>query len=146
MKVTTEGRERRQPFSDAMEEFIEGWVINDLCRRFRTLVDATYSETFEFQLLRVLVDDPCPQPLQLIASRCGASRTLVLPDGRLRRALERLERVGLVVRTGAGEKPRYSLNRGDPTCLLLERLYAGSRQHRLVSASLAQTLGSHPTE
>jgi DNA-binding Lrp family transcriptional regulator len=105
------------------------------------VVDAVYSDTFEFQLVRALLEDAGPQSLQVIASRCGASRTLVLLKGRLRRALERMERAGLVSRTGAAERPRYSLDRSNLTCHLLEKLYEGPRRYgTLVSASLGQSL------
>ena len=133
--------ERRQAASDAMVSFLEGWVVADLCFRFRTLVDAVYSETFEFQLVRALLEEPGPQSLQTIAAKCGASRTLVLPEGRLRRALERMERAGLISRTGAAERPRYSLDRSNLTCHLLEKLYEKPLHHGgLVSASLGQTV------
>ncbi len=137
-------RVRRLEASDAMVNFLEGWVVADLCSRFRAVVDAVYSDTFEFQLVRTLLEEASPQSLQLIASRCGASRTLVLPEGRLRRALERMERAGLVSRTGAPERPRYSLNRSDLTGHLLEKLYERPRQYgTLVSASLGRSLGRH---
>lgn len=145
MKTTVGEWERRQAVSDAMVNFLEGWVVADLCSRFRTVVDAVYSDTFEFQLVRVLLEEASPQSLQVIASKCGASRTLVLPEGRLRRALERMERAGLVSKTGAAERPRYSLARSNLTCHLLEKLYERPRQYgTLVSASLAQSLGQHP--
>ena len=141
MEVEWKGR---QDAADAMVNFLEGWVVADLCSRFRTVVDAVYSETFEFQLVKALVEDPNPQTLQVIASRCGASRTLVLPGGRLRRALERMERAGLVSRTGAEERPRYSLDRSNLTSRLLERLCERPRRPEgLASASLGQSLGLH---
>jgi len=144
MKTTLEEWERRQAASEAMVKFLETWVVSDLCSRFKTLLDAAYSDTVEFQLLKALAEDPSPQSLQLIASRCGASRTLVLPNGRLRRALERLERAGLVLRTGGEERPRYSLNRGDPTFHLIEELYEMPRQAAVVSASLTHAIGHYP--
>ncbi len=145
MKATAPEWERRQEASDAMVSFLEGWVVADVCSRFRVAVDAIFSETFEFQLLRALLENPSPQSLQVIASRCGVSRTQVLPDGRLRRALERMERAGLVLRTGAEERPRYALDRSNESCHLIEKLYERPRQYgTLVSASLGQILGTHP--
>jgi DNA-binding transcriptional regulator PaaX len=134
---------RRQAAADAMVNFLEGWVVADLCSRFKTVVDAIYSETFEFQLVKALLEDTSPQSLQLIASKCGVSRTLMLPERRLRRAIERMERAGLIVRTGAEERPRYSLDRSNLTCHLLEKLYEKPRHHGdLISASLGGVLGS----
>jgi hypothetical protein len=142
MKTTVGEWEGRMAASDAMVSFLEGWVAADLCSRFSVVVDAVYSDTFEFQLVKALVDDPRPQSLQLIALRCGVSRTQVLPDGRLRKALERMERAGLVSRTGAEERPRYSLDRSNLTSHLLEKIYERPRrQGGLASAALAQTLG-----
>lgn len=147
MKTAAAGWERRQAGSDALLAFLEGWVVADLCSRFRTVVDAVYSDTFEFRLVEALLKDPTPQSLQLIASRCGVSRTQVLPDGRLRRALERMERAGLVSRTGSEERPRYALVRSDLTCHLLERLYERPpRQRSLASASLGETVGRYLTD
>ena len=128
--------------SDALVNFLEGWVAADVCSRFKTAVDAIYSETFEFQLVKALLEDRSPQSLQLVASKCGVSRTLMLPERRLRRALERMERAGLILRTGAEERPRYSLDRSNLTCHLLEKLYEKPRHHGgLVSASLRGVLG-----
>ena len=139
---TLEELDRKQAAFDALSSFLESWVVADLCSRFRTVLDALYSETFEFELLKVLLDDPKPQSLQVIASRCGASRTLVLPEGRLRRALERMERAGLISKTGAEDRPRYSLDRSNQTCYLLEKLYERPRLPRpLVSAALGEVLG-----
>jgi hypothetical protein len=75
-------------------------------------------------------------------SRCWSSSTQVLPDRRLTRALERMGRAGLVSRTGAEERPRYSLNRSNEACHLLEKLYEMPRQHGTpVTANLGETLG-----
>jgi hypothetical protein len=53
-----------------------------------------------------------------------------------------MERAGLVSRTGAEERPRYSLDRSNPTCHLLEKIYERPKQQGgLASAALAQTLG-----
>src|SRR5437016_1048186 len=133
---------RRQAAADAMVNFLEGWVVADLCSRFKTAVDAIYSETFEFQLVKALLEDTNPQSLQLIASKCGVSRTLMLPERRLRRAIERMERAGLILRTGAEERPRYSLDRSNLTCQVLKRRHEKPRHHGdLVSASLGGVLG-----
>jgi len=141
MKATVGEWERRQAASDAIVSFLEGWVVADLCPRFRTLVDAIYSDTFEFQLVKALLGEPSPQSLQTIAAKCGASRTLVLPEGRLRRALERMERAGLISKTGAAERPRYSLNRSNLACHLLEKLYEKPLHYdSLAPASLEQSL------
>src|SRR5437016_11711687 len=132
----------RYAVSDAMVDFLEGWVAADLCSRFKTVVDAIYSETFEFQLVKALLEDRSPQSLQLIASKCGVSRTLMLPEHRLRRALERMERAGLILRTGAEERPRYSLDRSNLTCHLMEKLCAKPRHHGgLISACLRGVMG-----
>jgi predicted transcriptional regulator len=141
MKTAAGEWERRQAAFDAMVSVLEGLVVADLCPRFRTLVDAIYSDTFEFQLVKALLEEPSPQSLQTIASKCGASRSLVLPEGRLRRALERMERAGLISKTGAAERPRYSLNRSDLTCRLLEKLYEKPLHYdSIASASLEQSL------
>lgn len=147
MKTAGDEWERRQDANDAMVNFLEGWVVADLCSRFRTIMDAVYSDTFEFQLVKALLEDRSPQSLQLIASKCGASRTLVLPEGRLRRALERMERAGLITRTGAEERPRYSLDRSNLTCRVIGKLYERPRrQAAFVSASLSSISGAALSE
>ena len=135
-----EGDWKRGNFAaDAMVSFLEGWVVADLCSRFRTVIAAVYSDTCEFQLVKALLEDANPQSLQVLASKCGVSRTLMLPERRLRRAIERMERAGLLSKSGAEERPRYALDRSSPTCHLLEKLYEKPlHESGLVSASLKQ--------
>ncbi len=71
--------EGRLAVADAMVDFLEGWVVRDLCVRFRTVAESVYSDTFEHQLLSVLLENPSPQSLQDIARKCGVSRTLGAP-------------------------------------------------------------------
>lgn len=127
--------------SDALVEFLQGWVVADLCSRFRTAVESVFCETFEFQLVKALNEASAPQSLQAIAARCGASRTLVLPEGRLRRAILRMEKAGLILRTGAEEKPRYSLDRSNPTCTLMAKIYEERQDRAIVSATFQGVFG-----
>lgn len=137
--------ERKQAIAAAMVDFLEGWVIRELCLCFRTMAEAVYSETFEHQLLRALLEDGKPQSLIEIASKCGVSRALVLPERRLRRAIERMERSGIVSRSGPDDKPRYSLNHESLTCQLMQRVFERPRaKDGLVGASLRESIGPSP--
>jgi hypothetical protein len=137
--------ERKQAVAAAMVDFLEGWVIIDLCTRFRTVAEALYSETPEQRLLIALLEDSRPLSLRQIGSKCSVSRALLLPDGRLRRAVERLERSGIVSKSQrkGDEKPRYSLNRRNLTSQLLAKVFAeDNREGGLAAASLRESLGS----
>src|SRR6266850_1600793 len=121
--------ERKQAIAAAMVDFLEGWVINEVCARFRALADALYSDTAEQRLLLTLLEDGGALSLRQICSKCGVSRALMLPGGRLRRAMERLERRGIVSRSDgqAEEKPRYSLDRGNLTAKFMVKVFAARK-------------------
>jgi hypothetical protein len=136
--------ERKQAIAGAMVDFLEGWVVRELCLRFRIMAEAVYSETLEQRLLGVLLDEDSPQSLQAIASKCGVSRALMLPERRLRKVIERMEKSGIVSRSGPEDKPRYSLNRGSLTCQLLRKVFGKPKLGEgLVAASLRESIGPH---
>src|SRR5216684_4045507 len=87
--------ERKQAVAAAMVDFLEGWVVKELCRYFRKISDALYSQTPEQLLIKALLEAGDPLTLTEIVSRCHASRFVVLPDGRVLRAIERMERYRL---------------------------------------------------
>jgi hypothetical protein len=133
--------ERKEALASALVEFLEAWVVRDLSRRFRTAVEALYAETPEQRLLLTLVEDTRPLSLRQISAKCSISRGFFLPDKRLRRAIERLERNGIVSRSnGPGEeKPRYSLNRENLTSQLLVRVFSERTNDKsLVAASISE--------
>src|SRR5437016_2657596 len=91
--------ERKHMMANAMLDFLEGWLIDEACNRFRAFAEALYLDTPEQRLLMVLLEDRRPLSLRQICSKCRVSRALMLPGGRLRRAMERLERRGIVSRS-----------------------------------------------
>jgi len=134
--------ERKQAIAAAMVDFLEGWVVKELCLYFRKISDALYSQTPEQLLIKALLEAGNPLTLTEIASRCHASRFVVLPDGRVRRAIERMERCGLILRSGTDDKPRFYLNRQDPACRLAVMIFSepGSKEG-LVAESLRERIG-----
>ena len=134
--------DRKQALAAAMVDFLEGWVITELCIRFRTVAEALYSGTPEQRLLMALLGDDKPQSLRQISSKCDVSRSLLLPDRRLRRAVERLERAGIVSKNqGKGDKkPRYSLNRRNLTSQLVAKVFEERKNEEgLAAASLRES-------
>ena len=130
---TEEEWERKQMIANAMLDFLEGWVIDEVCTGFRAFAEAVYSDTPEQRLLMVLLEDGRPLSLRQICSRCGVSRALMLPGGRLRRAMERLERRGIVSRSDgqAEEKPHspemMGMTRSLPLAVLTVRSSSPTR-------------------
>jgi len=108
----------------AMADYLKVWTEAELFERFRTIFDVFCRETLEYRLTGVLLEAGQPQSLQAIAAKCGVSRTLVLPQGRLRRAIIKMESQGLISKQGAEERPRYALNHESPDYQLLEKIYA----------------------
>jgi len=136
--------ERKEQLAAAMVEFLEGWVITELCLRFRTVADALYKETPEQRLLISLLDEERPLSFRQICSKSGLSRKQLLPDRRLRRAMERLEESGIVTRSeGNGEEmPKYAFNRGNVTSRLILRIFANRAGNGgLVASTLREGLG-----
>jgi DNA-binding Lrp family transcriptional regulator len=134
--------ERKQAVAGAMVDFLEGWVVRELCMNFRIMADAVYAETLEHRLLKVLAEDEKPQSLLEMASRSGVSRTLMTPERRLRRAIERMERSGIVLRTGPDERPRYSLNPRNLAGQMLRMVYERPKSaDGLVASSLREVFG-----
>jgi hypothetical protein len=131
--------------ANAMLDFLEGWVIDEVCTGFRAFTEALYSDTPEQRLLMALLEDGRPLSLRQICSKCGVSRALMLPGGRLRRAMERLERRGIVSRSDgqAEEKPRYSLNRGNLTARFMVKVFGARRgEEGLIEATLREGFGT----
>jgi len=121
-------RERRLAAVGSLLKFAEGWKEDELCDRFRVISGSLFPETPEFRLACVLVE--ASEPLQLfeIAMKCGVSRELVLREGRVRRAIERMEKAGLVLNVGREGRPRYCLDQSSPAARILWRVYSRSGQ------------------
>jgi len=132
--------ERKEAMAAAMVDFLEGWVVRELYLRFRAINDAVYLGTFEHNLLKALVESEKPQSLQEIASKCGVSRALVLPERRLRRVIERMERSGMLSRSGPEDRPRYSLKRENLTWWMLEKSFKASSREGLIGVALHDSL------
>lgn len=115
-------RERILAALGSLLEFAEGWKEDDLCGRFRVIFGSLFPETPEFRLACVLVEASEPLSLSEIASGCGVNRELVVPGGKIRRAIERLERAGLLVDAGKEGLPRYRLDQSNPAARLLGRV------------------------
>ena len=65
--------------------------------------------------------------------------------GRLRRAMERLERRGIVSRSDgqAEEKPRYSLDRGNLTAKFMMKVFAARKSKEgLIEVTLRESFGT----
>ncbi|MGH9917682.1 MAG: hypothetical protein ACRD6W_02235 [Nitrososphaerales archaeon] len=127
-----------------MVDFLEGWVITELCMRFRTIAEALYKEAPEQGLLMVLLEERRPLSLRQISSSGIVSRRQLRKDGRLRRAMERLEESGIVSKSYAHgeETPKYALNRGNATSQLILRVFADRKANGgLVAASLREAFG-----
>lgn len=119
-----EERVRRLAALRSLLEFAEGWKEDELCGRFRVISGSLFRETPEFRLARVLVEASEPLKLSEIAARCGVSRDLVLREGRIRRAIGRMERAGLVLNVGSDDRPRYRLDQTNSAVQLLGRVYS----------------------
>jgi len=121
-------RERALAAVGLLLEFAEGWKEEELCAKFRVILQSLFQETSEFRLAGVLVE--ASEPLQLceIAAKCGVSRDWVLREGRIRRAIERMERAGLILNVGREGRPRYCLDRRNSTAQLLGKVYSRKPQ------------------
>lgn len=115
--------ERKEAIAAALVDFLEGWVVKELCLHFRVIAEGLYSETPEHRLASALLSAPGPLTLVEIAARCGVGKDMVYPDGRIRRAIERMQSGGLVVDMGSEGKPRYLLNRGDLRVRLFAKIF-----------------------
>ncbi|MDA4118895.1 MAG: hypothetical protein OK455_11210 [Thaumarchaeota archaeon] len=116
-------RERKLAALGSLVEFAESWKVDELCARFRAISEPIFSETLELRLVCALVQASEPLHLSKIAERCGVSRELVLSGGRVRRALGRMERAGLVLNVGREGRPRYCLDRSNSAVRLLEKIF-----------------------
>jgi hypothetical protein len=83
-------RERRLAAVGSLLEFAEDWKEDELCGKFRVISGSLFPETPEFRLACILVEASEPLRLSEIAARCRMSRDLVLREGRVRRAIERM--------------------------------------------------------
>ena len=117
-------RERRLAAVGSLLEFAECWREDELCATFRMISGSLFSETPEFRLARVLVETSEPLQLSEIAAKCGVSRDLVLREGRVRRAIERMEKAGLVLNVGREGRPKYCLDQSNSAAQILEKVYS----------------------
>jgi hypothetical protein len=116
-------RERKLAALGSLVAFAESWMDDLLCARFRAISEPIFSETPELRLVCALVQASEPLDLSRIAAKCGVSRELVLSGGKVRRALGRMERAGLVLNVGREGRPRYCLDRSNSAARLLERIF-----------------------
>ena len=135
--------ERKEQLAAALVDFLEGWVVRELCVRFRTASEALYKETPEQRLLLALMEEGRPLSLREICAKCDVSREQVMPHGRLRRALDRLESAGMLSKTvvQGEDRPRYSLDRRNLTSKLMVRVFQEKPGESLVAASLRTSFG-----
>jgi hypothetical protein len=117
-------RERAERLAavESLLELAEDWKEDELCARFRVISGSLFAETPEFRLACVLVEASDPLQLSEIATKCGVSRDLVLREGRLRRAIERMEKAGLVRNAGREGRPRYCLNQSNSAAQILGKV------------------------
>jgi hypothetical protein len=127
-------RERRLAAVGSLLEFAESWKEDELCARFRVISGSLFVETPEFRLACVLVEAPEPLQLSEIAIKCGVSRDLVLREGRVRRAIERMEKAGLVLNVGREGRPRYCVDQSNSAAQILGKAYSRRRQPQEMEA------------
>jgi len=136
--------ERKEQLAAAMVDFLEGWVIRELCLHFRAIAEGVYSDTAEHRLIGALLEAHEPLTLGDIATRCRVSRDLLQPNGRVRRALDRMERQGMVENLGHDARPRYALNRGNLKAQLISKIFESPRREDgLVAVTLREGFGPH---
>lgn len=134
--------ERKQAVAGAMVDFLEGWVVRELCLHFRTIAECLYSETPEHRLIGVLLSAHEPLSLVEIAVKCNVSKDMVYPHGRIRRALDRLQKRGMVVDNGGEGKPRYSLDRSNLKVKLAMKTFEDfEKKEGLVAVTLREGIG-----
>lgn len=104
--------ERKERAAAAIVEFLEGWVVKELCSRFGVVLECVFSETEEHRLVKALVLARAPMTLDEIAAESGLSMDLLCAGGSMRRVLERMEHSGLLVDRGSEGKPQYAFARG----------------------------------
>jgi hypothetical protein len=134
--------ERKEQLAAAMVEFLEGWVIRELCLHFRIIAEGVYSETAEHRLIGTLLEAYEPLTLGDIATRCRVSRDLLEPNGRIRRAIDRMENQGMVENLGRDGRPRYALNRRNVRVQLISKIFEKPRgRDGLVAVTLRDGIG-----
>jgi len=134
--------ERKEELAAALIEFLEGWVIRELCLHFRTIAEGVYLETAEHRLIGAFLGAHEPLTLGDIATRCRVSRDLLEPNGRIRRALDRMEGLGMVENLGREGRPRFRLNRRSIKVQLVSKMFEEPRRKDgLVSATFREGLG-----
>ena len=134
--------QRREELAAAMVDFLEGWVVRDLCVHFHGIAEALYSDTVEHRLIEALQGADGPLSLAEIAARCVVSKDLLYPGGRLRRALERMEKLGMIENLGGDERPRYCLDRSNLKVRLIAKVFEkAGPSDGLVALTLREGIG-----
>jgi hypothetical protein len=77
----------------------------------REVVDAAFSDSIGRLVLETLLDSYEPMSLGAIAAKCSSGKRSVLPRGRVRIVIERLEKAGTLINIGSEEgKRQYVLD------------------------------------
>jgi hypothetical protein len=125
---------------------VEAWVEADLVETARRAAEAGFGGSVEFMLVSVLANAESPLPLYEFSVRCRSSRRAVLRFGRLRLALERMEKSGLVINLGSIQRPRYQLNLINDEARLLVSIFGGGNGSGLVMTQpVAASVKVEPT-
>lgn len=99
---------------------LEVLVRADFMETTRNSMAAVFGPSLEFKLAQVLAGATSPLQLSETMVRTGSTRRALSPSGCLRRSIERMERLGLVINAGSHRKPLYKLNppKGEPKLLI----------------------------
>jgi hypothetical protein len=89
---------------------LEGWVRADMLESTTRTMIVVFGDSPEFRLVEALARAQEALKLSEISSRCGSSERDVSRVGRLRLALARMERSGIVINVGTVQRPRFQLN------------------------------------
>jgi len=103
-----------------LTEIIESELFSKIVKIQRDI----FSNSVEQKLVIALLSAREPLSLSKIALECHTTGYAVRRGGSLRKTLEMMEKDGLVRNVGAGDKPRYELNRNDETVRFLARAFA----------------------
>lgn len=89
----------------------------------KDVLDAAFSDSVGRMVIDVLLASQQPLSLRSIAAKCDSGRRSVLPEGPVRRVVDRLAAFGIVVNLGSSDRPRYLLNDDDRRVQYLQKMY-----------------------
>lgn len=86
-----------------------------------------------------------PEQIVITSWPVRSMSRVLLPNGRIRRALDRMQKRGMVVDKGTDGRPRYALDRRNLKVQLMTRVFEGpQRGEGLVGVILRDGLGPIP--